>query len=141
MATMLTAETLAELTAASMELPWLDEIRLSQGQVQSVTIIPSDDVSTEEKLMLTFASASRMPQRIPALLQAIAVALGCEQPITAIVHAGGARYTVLQADGRALAIPTKAMSVATYLRVLFLLKDISVTIQALFAVSTSNASE
>jgi hypothetical protein len=138
---MLTAETLAELTAASMELPWLDEIRLSQGQVQSVTIIPSDDVSTEEKLMLTFASASRMPQRIPALLQAIAVALGCEQPITAIVHAGGARYTVLQADGRALAIPTKAMSVATYLRVLFLLKDISVTIQALFAVSTSNASE
>ena len=141
MATMLTAETLAELTAASMELPWLDEIRLSQGQVQSVTIIPSDDVSTEEKLMMTFASASRMPQRLPALLQAIAVALGCEQPITAIVHAGGARYTVLQADGRALAIPTKAMSVATYLRVLFLLKDISVTIQALFAVSPSKASE
>jgi hypothetical protein len=141
MATMLTAETLAELTAASMELPWLDELRLSQGQVQSVTIIPSEDVSTEEKLMMTFASTSRMPQRIPALLHAIAVALGCEQPITAIVHAGGARYTVLQADGRALAIPTKAMPVATYLRVLFLLKDISVTIQALFAVSTSKASE
>jgi hypothetical protein len=33
MATVLTAETLAELTAAYMELPWLDEIRL-------VTLLP-----------------------------------------------------------------------------------------------------
>jgi len=33
------------LTAAYMELPWLDEIRLSQGHGYAVTIIPSDDVS------------------------------------------------------------------------------------------------
>ena len=139
MAKVLTAETLAELTAAYMELPWLDEIRLSQGQVHSVTIIPSDDVSTEEKLLMTFAGVSIMPHRVPALLQEIAVALGCEQPITAIVHAGGARYTLLQADDRALSIPTKAMSVATYLRVLFLLKEISVTMQTRFVVSASKA--
>jgi len=139
MAKVLTAETLAELTAAYTELPWLDEIRLSQGQLHSVTIIPSDDVSTEEKLLMTFAGASLMPHRVPGLLQEIAVALGCEQPITAIVHAGGARYTVLQADGRTLAIPTKTMSVAAYLRVLFLLKDISVTMQTLFVVSASQA--
>src|SRR4029450_10526989 len=49
----LTTETLEELTAAYMDLPWLDEIRLSQGQVYAVTIIPSDDVSMDEKL-LTF---------------------------------------------------------------------------------------
>jgi hypothetical protein len=50
MAKELTAETLGELTAACMELPWLDEVRLGEDQVYSVTIIPSDDVSTEEKL-------------------------------------------------------------------------------------------
>ena len=33
MAKTLTAETLEELAATYMELPWLDEIRLSQGQV------------------------------------------------------------------------------------------------------------
>ena len=135
MAKTLTAETLEELAAAYMELPWLDEIRLSQGQVYSVTVIPSDDVSMDEKL-LTFVDASTRAHRIPALLQEIAATLGCEQPITAIVHAGGARYTLLQADGRSQSIPTNAMSVETYLRVLFLLKEISVTAQTLFVVST-----
>jgi hypothetical protein len=135
MAKALTAATLEELTAAYMALPWLDEIRLSQGRVQSVTIIPSDDVSMEEKLLLTFVGESPRSHRIPVLLQEIATALGCQQPITAIVHAGGARYTLLQADGRSLSIPTDAMSVETYLRVLFLLKEISVTAQALFVAS------
>ena len=135
MAKTLTAETLEELAAAYMELPWLDEIRLSQGQVYSVTVIPSDDVSMDEKL-LTFVDASTRAHRIPALLQEIAATLGCEQPITAIVHAGGARYTLLQADGCSQSIPTNAMSVETYLRVLFLLKEISVTAQTLFVVST-----
>src|SRR5262249_27179481 len=136
MAKALTAETLEELTAAYMALPWLDEIRLSQGRVHSVTIIPSDDVSTEEKLMMTFEGESTRSHRIPALLQEIVMALGCHQPITAIVHAGGARYTFLQADGLSLSIPTEEMSVETYLRVLFLLKEISVTAQTLFVAST-----
>ena len=70
-----------------------------------------------------------------ALMQEIAVTLGCEQPITAIVHEGGARYTFLLADRHALSIPTDDMSVDTYLRLLFLLKEISVTAQAVFAVS------
>jgi len=82
MAKTLTAETLEELTAAYMELPWLDEIRLSQGQVYSVAIIPSDDVSMDEKL-LTLVDASTKAHRVPALLQEIAATLGCEQPITA----------------------------------------------------------
>jgi len=134
MAKTLTAETLEELTAAYMELPWLDEIRLSQGQVYSVAIIPSDDVSMDEKL-LTLVDASTKAHRVPALLQEIAATLGCEQPITAIVHAGGARYTLLQADGRSLSIPTHEMSVETYFRVLFLLKESSVTVQTLFIAS------
>ncbi len=134
MAHELTTETLAELTAASMELPWLDEVRLSQDHVHTVTIIPSDEVSTEEKLMVTFAGESTMPRRIRALLQAIAAELGCEHPITAIVHGGDARYTLLQADHRALSIPTDEISAATYLRVLFLLKEISLTAQTLFVV-------
>jgi hypothetical protein len=58
----LTAETLEELAAAYMELPWLGEIRLSKGQVCSVTIIPSDDVSMDEKL-LTFVDASTKAHR------------------------------------------------------------------------------
>ena len=134
MAKTLTAETLEELPAAYMELPWLDEIRLSQGQVYSVAIIPSDDVSMDEKL-LTLVDASTKAHRVPALLQEIAATLGCEQPITAIVHAGGARYTLLQADGRSLSIPTHEMSVETYFRVLFLLKESSVTVQTLFIAS------
>ena len=134
MAKTLTAETLEELTAAYVELPWLDGIRLSQGQVYSVAIIPSDDVSMDEKL-LTLVDASTKAHRVPALLQEIAATLGCEQPITAIVHAGGARYTLLQADGRSLSIPTHEMSVETYFRVLFLLKESSVTVQTLFIAS------
>jgi hypothetical protein len=110
MAKELTAETLEELTAACMELPWLDEVRLSEGQGHSVTIVPSDDVSTEEKLIMTFEDKSIMPRRILALIQDIAVELGCEQPPISIVHAGGARYTLLQTDGRALSIPTAEMS-------------------------------
>jgi hypothetical protein len=135
MAKALTTETLTDLTAAYLELPWLDEVRLSKGQVHSVTIIPSDDVSTEEKLMLTFEGESPLPYRVPALVHEIAAALGCAQPLTAIVHGGGARYTFLQADSRSLTMPTADMSVATYLRVLFLLKETSVTAQALFVVS------
>jgi len=135
MAKTLTAGTLEELTEAYMDLPWLDEIRLSQGQVYAVTIIPSDDVSMDEKLM-TFVDVSPKAHRFPALLQEIAATLGCEQPITATVHAGGARYTFLQADGRSLSIPTHEMSVETYLRVLFLLKELSVTAQILFVAST-----
>ena len=119
-----------------MELPWLDELRLSQGQVYSVTIIPSDDVSMDEKLMMTFVDASTKSHRVPALLQEIATTLGCEQPITTIVHGGGARYTFLQADGRSRSIPANEMSVETYLRVLFLLKEISDTAQTLFGAST-----
>lgn len=130
----LTAETLEELTAAYMDLPWLDEIRLSQGHGYAVTIIPSDDVSMDEKL-LTFVDTSTKAHRVPALLQEMAATLGCEQPITAIVHAGGARYIFLQADGRSQSIPTHEMSVETYLRVLFLLKEISVTAQTLFVAS------
>ena len=136
MAKTLPAETLEELTAAYMALPWLDEIRLSQGQVYAVTIIPSDDVSMDEKLMMTFMDASTKSHWVPALLQEVAATLGCEQPITAIVHAGGACYTFLQADGRSLSIPTNEMSVETYLRVLFLLKEISVTAQTVFVAST-----
>jgi len=135
MAKTLTAETLEELTAAYMDLPWLDEIRLSQGHGYAVTIIPSDDVSMDEKLM-TFVDASPKAHWFPALLQKIAATLGCKQPITAIVHAGGARYTFLQADGRSLSMPTHEMSVETYLRVLFLLKELSVTAQILFVAST-----
>ena len=135
MAKTLTAGTLEELTEAYMDLPWLDEIRLSQGHGYAVTIIPSDDVSMDEKL-LTFVDASTQAHRVPALLQEIAATLGCEQPITATVHAGGARYTFLQADGRSLSIPTHEMSVETYLRVLFLLKELSVTAQILFVAST-----
>jgi len=112
MAKTLTAETLEELTEAYMELPWLDEIRLSQGQVYAVTIIPSDDVSMDEKLM-TFVDASPKAHRFPALLQEIAATLGCS-----------------------LSIPTHEMSVETYLRVLFLLKEISVTTQTLFVAGT-----
>jgi hypothetical protein len=130
----LTAETIEELIAAYMDLPWLDEVRLHKGHVHSVTIIPSDDVSTEEKLMMTFAGDSTMPHRVPVLMQEIAAALGCAQPITAIVHGGGARYTFLHADSCAVSIPTDDMSVETYLRVLFLLKEISLTAQALFVV-------
>ena len=133
----LTAETLEELTAACMELPWLDEVRLSEGHVHSVTIIPSDDVSTEEKLMMTFEGESTMPRRVLALMQDIAAELGCEQPITAIVHTGGARYTLLQADSRASSIPTDEMSAETYLRVLFLLKEISLMVQTLFVIGVS----
>ena len=134
MAKELTAETLEELTVTCMELPWLDEVRLSEGQVHSVTIIPSDDVSTEEKLMMTFEDESTMPRRILALIQDIAAELGCEQPPVAIVHTGGARYTLLQADGRALSIPTAEMSAETYLRVLFFLKEISLLVQTLFVI-------
>lgn len=123
------------MTAAYMELPWLDEVRLSEGWVQSVTIIPSDDVSPAEKLMITCADDNSLPQRVLTLLQEIAAVLGCAQPIIAIVHGGGARYTVLQADNHALSIPTEVMSGETYLRVLFLLKEISVTAQARFVVS------
>ena len=93
MATVLTAETVKEFTAAAMELPWLDEVRLCKGQVHSVTIIPSDDVSTEAKLMMTFEDESDIPRRVLALLQAMAAELGCEQPITAIVHGGGRHVT------------------------------------------------
>lgn len=129
------AATIEEMTAAYMELPWLDEVRVSEGRVQSVTIIPSDDVSPAEKLMITCADDNSLPQRVLTLLHEIAAVLGCVQPIMAIVHGGGARYTVLQADNHVLSIPTEAMSVETYLRVLFLLKEISVTAQALFVVS------
>ena len=134
MAKTLTTETIAELTTACMELPWLDEIRLSQGRVHSVTIIPSDDVSTEEKLLMTFEGESTVPRRIWVLMQEIAAELGCEQPMTAIVHGDGARYTFLQADNRSLSIPNNDMSAETYFRVLFLLKEISLTAQARFVV-------
>jgi hypothetical protein len=56
--------------------------------VHAVTIIPPDDVSTEEKLMLTFVGETTLPQRVSVLMQAIATELGFEQPITAIVHGG-----------------------------------------------------
>jgi hypothetical protein len=135
MATELTIETIDELTAACLELPWLDEVRLSNGTVTSVTIIPSDDVSTEEKLMVTFEADSPMSHRVPMLVQEIAAELGCEQPITAIVHGGGSHYTFLQADGRSLSIPADDLSPETFLRVLFLLKEISLTAQALLVVS------
>jgi hypothetical protein len=134
MAKVLTAETVQEFTAACIELPWLDEVRLCKGQVHSVTIIPSDDVSTEAKLMMTFEDESGIPRRVLALLQAMAAELGCGQPITAIVHGGGACYTFLLADNRSVSIPTDEMSAETYLRVLFLLKEISVMAQALFVV-------
>ena len=137
MAKALTTETIAELTTACMELPWLDEIRLSQGRVHSVTIIPSDDVSTEEKLLMTFEGESTVSRRVWVLMQEIAAELGCEQPITAIVHGNGARYTLLQADNRSLSIPTNDMSAETYFRVLFLLKEISLTAQARFVVSAT----
>ena len=132
MTTVLSAETVKEFTAACMELPWLDEVRLCQGQVHSVTIIPSDEVSTEAKLMMTFEDESDIPRRVLALMQAMAVELGCEQPITAVVHGGGACYTFLLADNRSVSIPTDEMSAETYLRVLFLLKEISVMAQVLF---------
>ena len=83
------AATIEALTAACMELPWLDEIRMHMGHVHAVTIIPPDDVSTEEKLMLTFVGETTLPQRVSVLMQAIATALGFAQPITAIVHGGG----------------------------------------------------
>lgn len=135
MAKVLPAETVQEFTAACMELPWLDEVRLCKGQVHSVTIIPSDDVSTEAKLMMTFEDGSGIPRRVLALLQALAAELGCEQPITAVVHGGEACYTFLLADNRSISIPTEEMSAETYLRVLFLLKEISIMAQALFVVS------
>lgn len=131
----LTAETIEALTAACMELPWLDEIRMHMEQVHAVTIIPSDDVSTEEKLMLTFAGETNLLQRVSVLMQAIATELGFEQPITAIVHGGGACYTFHQADGRSLSIPTDDMSAETYMRILFLLKEISLIAQAQFIVN------
>ena len=135
MAKVFSAETVKEFTAAAMELPWLDEVRLCKGQVHSVTIIPSDDVSTEAKLMTTFEDESAIPRRVLALMQAMATELGCEQPITAVVHGGGACYTFLLADNRSVSIPTDKMSAETYLRVLFLLKEISLMAQALFVVS------
>jgi hypothetical protein len=49
-------------------------------------------------------------------------------------------YTFLQADGLSLSIPTHEMSVETYLRVLFLLKEISVTAQTLFVPAPGKAS-
>ena len=131
----LSAATIKVLTAACMELPWLDEIRMHMEHVHAVTIIPSDDVSTEEKLMLTFAGETTLPQRVSVLMQDIATELGFAQPITAIVHGGGACYTFHQADGRALSIPTADMSAETYLRVLFLLKEISLMAQAQFIVN------
>ena len=131
----LSAATIEVLTAACMELPWLDEIRMHMEHVHAVTIIPSDDVSTEEKLMLTFAGETTLPQRVAVLMQDIATELGFAQPITAIVHGGGACYTLHQADGRALSIPTAEMSAETYLRVLFLLKEISLMAQAQFIVN------
>ena len=76
-----------------MELPWLDEIRMHMEHVHAVTIIPSDAVSTAEKLMLTFAGETTLPQRVSVLMQDIATELGFAQPITAIVHGGGACYT------------------------------------------------
>ncbi|MDH3603848.1 MAG: hypothetical protein OEU26_29920 [Candidatus Tectomicrobia bacterium] len=45
----LSAETIEALTAACMELPWLDEIRMNMEHVHAVTIILSDDVSTQGK--------------------------------------------------------------------------------------------
>jgi hypothetical protein len=68
-------------------------------------------------------------------MQAIATALGFEHPITAIIHGGGACYTFHQADGRALSIPTDEMSAETYLRLLFLLKEISLMAQAQYIVN------
>ena len=56
-------------------ITWLDEIALSKGQVYSVTIIPSDDVPMDEKL-LTFVDASTKAYRVPALLQEVAATLG-----------------------------------------------------------------
>lgn len=132
----LSAETVEGLAAACMELPWIDEIRMHRGHVRAVTIIPPDDVSTEEKLMLTFAGETTLPQRVSVLMQAIATALGLEHPITAIVHGGGAGYTFQQADGRSLSMPTEDMSAETYLRVLFLLKEIGLMAQAQFIVNT-----
>lgn len=85
--------------------------------------------------MLTFEGESPLLHRVPALVHEIAATLGCVQPLTAIVHGGGARYTFLQADSWSLTIPAADMSVATYLRVLFLLKEISVTAQAFFVVN------
>ena len=108
---------------------------MCQGQVQSVTIIPSDDVSTEAKLMITLEDKSDIPRRVLALMQTMAAELGCEQPITAVVHGGGACYTFLLADNRSVSIPTDEMSAETYLRVLFLLKEVSLMAQALFVVS------
>ncbi|MDH3603738.1 MAG: hypothetical protein OEU26_29360 [Candidatus Tectomicrobia bacterium] len=131
----LTAETMEALTAACMELPWLDEIRMNVDHVHAVTIIPSDDVSTEEKLTLTFAGETALPQRISGLMQTITTELGFEQPITAIVHGGGAGYTFHQANGCSLSIPTDDISAKTYLRVLFLLKEISLMAQAQFIVN------
>jgi len=63
----LTAATLEEITATYMELPWLDEIRLSKGHGYSVTIIPSDDVSMDEKLMMTFVDASTKSHWVPSV--------------------------------------------------------------------------
>ena len=139
MANVPTAETVKEFTAASLELPWLDEIRLCKGQVHSVTIIPSDDVSTEAKLMMTFEDGSGIPRRVLTLMQATAAELGCEQPIMAVVHGGGACYTFLLADNRSVSIPTDEISAETYLRILFLLKEISLMAQALFVVSAGEA--
>jgi hypothetical protein len=100
-----------------------------------VTILPSDDVSTEEKLMLTLAGETSLTQRVSVLMQAIATELGFEQPITAIVHGGGACYTFHQADGHSLSIPTDDISAETYLQVLFLLKEIGLIAQAQFIVN------
>jgi hypothetical protein len=131
----LTAETIEALTAACMELPWLDEIRMNMEHGHTVTILPSDDVSTEEKLMLTLAGETSLTQRVSVLMQAIATELGFEQPITAIVHGGGACYTFHQADGHSLSIPTDDISAETYLQVLFLLKEIGLIAQAQFIVN------
>ncbi|ETX04273.1 MAG: hypothetical protein ETSY2_29780 [Candidatus Entotheonella gemina] len=131
----LTAETIEVLMAACMELPWLDEIRMNMKHVHAVTIIPSDDVSTEEKLMLTFSDETGVPQRISVLMQDITTELGFEQSTTAIVHKGGACYTFHQANGRSLSIPTDDISAETYVRVLFLLKEISLMAQAQFIVN------
>jgi hypothetical protein len=134
----LLAETIDELVAACLELPWLDEARLERGQATTVTIIPSDDVAAEEKLLVTIEAASPLSHRLPTLVREIEVELGAEQPITAIVHGGGAQYTFLQADDRTLSIPADGLSATSFLRVLFLLKEISVTAHALLLVNAKS---
>ena len=129
MSEQVSSTTIESIAAACLELPWLDEVRLAETTVPGVTIIPSDEVSEEEKIFVSFEGDRGSRDRVLALLQQTANLLSLSPAISAVVHQGGIDYSLIQENGQRTHISAETLSPEVFLRVLFLFKEIALTAQ------------